>query len=110
MRNISLNSLIGKFRVVALLEGASYLMLSVTMILKYKYAIPEPNMVVGMSHGALFVLYVAMIFPVARKYSWDLLTVFWTFIASLLPFGTFVADAKIFSKYNSEAMKARSDS
>ena len=36
------------------------------------------------------------VFIVAKERKWDLKTQFWSYLASLLPFGTFVADAKIF--------------
>ncbi|MFZ1750918.1 MAG: DUF3817 domain-containing protein [Saprospiraceae bacterium] len=89
-------SSISRFRWVAWVEGVSYLMLGITMILKYKYDMPFPNKVVGMSHGLLFITYVVLLVSVALKYSWSGGKVFWGFVASLLPFGTFYADARLF--------------
>jgi integral membrane protein len=82
---------LGKFRIVAFLEGCSF-----TMVLKYKYAMPLPNYIVGMAHGILFIGYVGLLLLVARKYNWNLFKVAMAFVASLIPFGTFYADKKLF--------------
>jgi integral membrane protein len=89
-------TMLGKFRLVAFFEGCSYLLLGLTMILKYRFAMPGPNYVVGMIHGLLFILYVILLFLVWRKYEWSLKKTFFAFIASLVPFGTFIADKRIY--------------
>lgn len=91
-----LKTALGRLRVVAFLEGCSYLLLGLTMILKYKYAMPQPNYVVGLAHGILFVLYVGLLVQVAFLHKWNLLKMFWAFVASLVPFGTFYADKVLF--------------
>ena len=86
-------------RVVGFIEGISYLvLLGICMPLKYVWDIPEPTRPVGMAHGILFVAYIIWVVLVGAEKKWNLTTYFWAFIASLLPFGTFVADAKIFKK------------
>jgi integral membrane protein len=66
------------------------------MILKYKYAMPQPNYVVGLAHGILFVLYVVLVLQVSVLHKWRLVKMFWAFLASLIPFGTFYADKILF--------------
>lgn len=83
-------------RVLALVEGVSYLLLGITMPLKYQWNMDMPNKIVGMAHGVLFIAYLLMVFIVNLKAKWSIATNFWAYLASLLPFGTFVADAKIF--------------
>lgn len=83
-------------RLTGFLEGCSFLLFALTMPLKYVGGIAWPNMVVGMAHGILFISYVILVFLTAREYKWNLKTQFWSYLASLLPFGTFVADARIF--------------
>lgn len=68
------------------------------MPLKYMWHITLPNQIVGGAHGLLFIVYVIMVFIVSREYKLSLKDQFWAYLASLLPFGTFVADAKIFRK------------
>ena len=93
-----LNNSLGQLRIVGFLEGCSYLLLGFTMILKYKFMLPKPNYVVGMFHGLLFIAYVALVIKVAMSKKWGFLTTFWALIASLIPFGTFYADKKIFTR------------
>ncbi len=102
--NIMVNELfkttLGRLRIVAFMEGCSYLLLGFTMILKYKYAMPLPNYIVGLAHGILFVLYVFLLLQVSFKHRWNILKMFWAFLASLIPFGTFYADKVLFRQTN----------
>jgi len=92
-----LKSNIGRLRVVGFLEGISYLLLmGVGMPLKYVWDMPEANISVGYAHGILFVLYCMLVLPAKKDHGWNIKTTFWVLLASLLPFGTFVADHKIF--------------
>ena len=92
------NSTVGKLRLAAILEGCSFLLFSITMPLKYKWGIPQPNYVVGMIHGLLFILYIMLVVIVAIRYRWTWLTTGLALLASVVPFGTFYADMKIFRK------------
>jgi len=84
-------------RILAVLEGISYLLLlGICMPLKYIWDIPEPTHPVGLAHGILFVGYGIMVLVVAKKFKWQFSTLFWAGLAAFLPFGTFVADKKIF--------------
>jgi integral membrane protein len=51
-----------------------------------------------MGHGILFMAYIGLVAVVAMRLKWKLGTTFWALLASLIPFGTFIADNKIFSK------------
>ncbi len=96
MVNKLLKTAIGRLRIVAFLEGCSYLLLGFTMILKYKYAMPQPNYIVGLAHGILFVIYVVLLLQVSFLHRWNLLKIVGAFVASLIPFGTFYADKALF--------------
>ena len=86
-------------RLAGLLEGISYLTLfGVTMPLKYLADMDRPNYYVGMAHGLLFVLYCVLVVLVSRRKKWSAMTTGLALLASVLPFGTFVADAKIFRR------------
>ncbi len=93
-----LKTALGRLRIVAFIEGCSYLLLGFTMILKYKYAMPQPNYIVGLAHGILFVLYVVLLLQVSYLNRWNLGKIFGAFLASLVPFGTFYADKALFRK------------
>ena len=84
-------------RLLAKLEGISYiLLLGICMPLKYWLNIPEPTYPVGLAHGVLFVLYCSFVLFVAKKETWSMWKTFLALLASLLPFGTFAAEKKLF--------------
>lgn len=93
-----LKTSLGRFRIVAFLEGCSYLAFALTMPLKYGFDIPQPNYVVGMAHGVLFMAYVIMAVQLTFEEKWKLTKAFWVLLASLIPFGTFYMDAKLFKE------------
>jgi integral membrane protein len=100
MVNQLLKTALGRLRIIAFLEGCSYLLLGFTMILKYKFAMPQPNYVVGLAHGILFVLYIVLLIQVSFLHRWNIFKMFMAFIASLIPFGTFYADKVLFRRVN----------
>lgn len=87
---------LGKLRIIAFLEGCSYLLFAFTMPLKYVYHIPGPNKVIGMAHGLLFVLYILLVIKVALQDKWPVMKILLAFLASIIPFGTFYADKRLF--------------
>jgi integral membrane protein len=78
------------FYKIALLEGISYLLFGVTMPLKYWMHIPEPNKIIGMLHGILFVAYILLVFILSKKENWNWKKTIYLYIASVIPFGTFI--------------------
>jgi integral membrane protein len=94
-----IQSPVGRLRVIGFLEGLSFLvLLGIAMPLKYLADEPGAVRVVGMAHGVLFLLYVAAVIQAALEYGWRLKITALLLIASLLPFGPFVADAKLLKK------------
>ncbi len=96
MVNQLIKNPLGRLRLVAFIEGCSYLLLGFTMILKYKFSLPQPNYIVGSAHGILFVLYIVLLLQVAFIHRWNSIKIFMAFLASLIPFGTFYADKVLF--------------
>lgn len=92
---MNLSRSIDRYRLVAILEGISYLLLGITMPMKYSLNIPEPNYVIGMVHGLLFMAYVAMTLQAFYQYKWQKSKGFLMLLASLIPAGTFYADFKV---------------
>ena len=87
-------TLLKAFRYIAVLEGISFLLLGITMPLKYFYEMPEPNFYIGMAHGLLFLFYCALGLSCAIQYQWKIGFSVMVFLASLIPFGTFYLEAK----------------
>jgi integral membrane protein len=94
-----MKSALGQLRIVGFVEGVSFLvLLFLAMPLKYIWGMPEAVRMVGMAHGVLFVLYIAYVVIVVYQQKWSFLTLVWLVLASFVPFGTFVSDAKILAK------------
>jgi len=54
---MKLSTVLGQLRILAIVEGISYLLLIPTVILKYGFDMGLPNKIVGGIHGILFILY-----------------------------------------------------
>jgi integral membrane protein len=91
-----LASPIGRLRLIALLEGASFLLLlGVAMPLKYMLGLPLAVKVVGWLHGALFVMFVYALSVAAAEASWPFKRVVAVFLSGLVPFGPFLMDGRL---------------
>jgi integral membrane protein len=87
---------LGRFRLVSLLEGVSFLvLLGIAMPLKYAAGIPEAVRYVGWAHGILFVLFLLALFEAASARSWPLSRIAGAFVAAVVPFGAFVLERKL---------------
>lgn len=87
---------LSRLRLVGLLEGLSFLaLLLIAMPLKYAAGQPLAVRYVGMAHGILFLLYLLALAPVAIDHRWRRKTVAGAILASLLPCGPFVFEAKV---------------
>jgi integral membrane protein len=94
--NLMLNSVIGRLRVVGFMEGASFLLLlGFAMPLKYLWGQALAVRIIGMIHGALFLIYLIALAHAAIARHWNKARIAAMFIASVLPFGTFVADKSL---------------
>jgi integral membrane protein len=85
------------FKIVAILEGVSYLVLFGNMLLikptniaLYKTLLYP----IGMSHGVLFIGYIILAFLFKKILQWNFKTLFIVLLASLLPFATFYVEKK----------------
>ena len=85
-------------RVIAWTEGVSFLLFGVSMPLKYGFDIPEPNYVIGMVHGILFVIYNLLILKHSKLKNWSIREIIFLCFLSLVPFGTFYGDHKYFKR------------
>lgn len=87
---------VGRLRIIAFIEGISYLvLLCIAMPLKYFAGLPLPVKIVGWIHGLLFVLYLLAVAEVCVKRRWTPGQIFVALVASLIPFGTFALDARL---------------
>jgi len=87
------------FRIVAFLEGVSYILL-MTIGLYSKYLLNDESYVklLGMPHGLLFVLYIIIAFLLREDEGWETKDFSIVLFASVIPFGTFYIDRKYLLK------------
>ena len=92
-------SRIRAFRMVALAEGVSFLiLLCIAMPMKYLMGMPEVVRVVGSIHGVLFLLYVGLLGTLHVRQRWPVMFSLYALVASVIPLGTFVLDKHLREK------------
>lgn len=90
------NDILGRLRRIGYSEGISFLLLlGVAMPLKYLAGMPQAVLVVGSLHGFLFILYVVTLLQARSALKWPRRKLHHGLIASVLPFGPFVFDARL---------------
>lgn len=85
------------FKVIALSEGVSYLVLFINMLLIKPFNLVLYKTLlfpIGMSHGILFITYILLAILLKSPQKWDFKTFTTVLIASLVPFGTFYIEKK----------------
>jgi integral membrane protein len=89
------------FRLTALLEGVSYiLLLFLATPIKYLYNDPQYVKILGMPHGILFMAYVVMAIFMSSNMKWKTKTLGIVLLAAVIPFGTFYIDKKYLKPSN----------
>lgn len=87
------------FRMIALAEGCSFItLLFIAMPMKYFMGMPEVVRVVGSIHGGLFLLYVGLLAMLHVRQRWPIMFSLYAFVASVIPFGTFILDKQLREK------------
>ncbi len=90
------NTALGRLRMMGIAEGISYLvLLFIAMPIKYMAGNPEVVLYVGWVHGLLFMLYLLALITVKINREWKLTKTAIAFLASLIPFGTFILDKSL---------------
>lgn len=90
------NTPLGRFRLIAITEGISYLvLLFIAMPLKYWGGFSSAVTYTGWVHGLLFILYILTLISAAVNGNWSFKKSFLAFLASLVPFATFVLDKNL---------------
>lgn len=84
------------FRIVAFLEGVSFLLLLfVAVPIKYSTGNDAWVKALGMPHGLLFITYLIIMFVYGSEQKFKTHDYILGFFGSILPFGTFYVDYKL---------------
>lgn len=82
-----------RFRTIAKAEGISFLLLLfIAMPLKYFADMPMAVRIAGSIHGGLFIAFMIWMYLVYDRYNRDTRWMGRAFLASIIPFGTFIMD------------------
>jgi len=81
---------------------SSILLFGVAMPLKYLEGDDLLIRPIGMAHGVLWMIYVGFAFLGQMDYKWSWKLTGWLIVASIVPAGPFVADAKLLKPYESK--------
>ena len=83
------------FRLIAFLEGLSYLLLLfVASPLKHFYDDPYYVKLLGMPHGILFIGYLIFAYLIKKRMKWHKNVFLIVLLSSIIPFGTFYVEYK----------------
>ena len=87
--------MIKSFRIVALFEGISYvLLLFVAVPVKYLLGDPQYVKLLGLPHGIWFMIYIIMAILIYSEGKWSKQVFYRVLGASIIPFATFYVDYK----------------
>ena len=87
--------MIKSFRIVALFEGISYiLLLFVAVPVKYLLHDPQYVKLLGLPHGIWFMIYVILAIMIYSEGKWSDKVFYQVLLAGIIPFGTFYIDYK----------------
>ena len=90
-----LNRMKNTFRIIAFLEGVSYLLLLfVAVPIKYNLGDPAYVKLLGMPHGLLFMAYLVLAYLLKDEQKWERKSFLIILVSSVIPFGAFYADKK----------------
>jgi integral membrane protein len=90
------NRALNWFRKIAIAEGLSFLiLLLIAMPLKYFADFPHAVKFVGWAHGVLFIAFIALSFETKSILNKNFFWLVKAFLASILPFGTFVLERQM---------------
>jgi integral membrane protein len=90
------NTLIGRLRMAGIAEGISFItLLFIAMPVKYLAGNPIFVWYIGWVHGLLFMLYILALISVKINLEWKFKKTAVAFLASLIPFGTFILDKSL---------------
>ncbi len=96
-------SLLNIFRVVAFLEGVSYiLLLFIATPIKYFGDNPQYVKLLGMPHGLLFMSYIVLAIVLRTDLKWSHKEFAIILLAAIIPFGTFYVDRVYLKKISDE--------
>ena len=83
------------FRVVALVEAVSYLVLLVAVVAKYGFDAPIGVRIMGPVHGVIFLVYAGLAFTVREQLRWSAQHTAAVLAAAVIPLGGYLVERSL---------------
>lgn len=83
------------FKMIAVAEAVSYLVLLAASVAKRTLDAPELVTVIGPIHGMIFLAYVALALYVRERLGWTGWTTVMVIVAAVIPLGGFLVDKRV---------------
>ena len=83
------------FKVIALAEAVSYLVLLFASVIKRTLDIPELVTVVGPIHGVIFLAYLALALYIREQVGWNGWTTVMVIVAAVVPLGGLIVERRM---------------
>lgn len=80
------------FKVIALVEATSFLLLLVASYIKRAHDAPLGVEILGPIHGLLFIAYVVIALNIRDEQRWSGKTTGWILLGAVIPFGGYAVD------------------
>jgi integral membrane protein len=94
-RTPSVSPAVRRFRVVALVEAVSYLVLLVAVVAKYGFDAPLGVRIMGPVHGIIFLVYAGLAFRVREELRWSAQHTFAVLAAAVIPLGGYLVERSL---------------
>lgn len=86
------------FKLIAVLEGLSYLLLFINMFVTKNIDLEIYKKILGplgMTHGLFFIVYLILAYLIKKQQNWNFKSFVIVCFASVIPFGTFYIERKL---------------
>lgn len=83
------------FRAVAVVEAISYLLLIAASVARRGFGVEGVVPVVGLVHGVIFLVYVAVALAARRELRWPLQETLFVLAAAIIPLGGIVVERRL---------------
>ena len=90
-----MSSSIRRFKVVAIAEAVSYLVLLGASVAKHVFDMPEAVPIMGPIHGLIFLSYLWLALLVREELGWNLTTTFMVIVAAVIPLGGIYVERRV---------------
>ncbi len=90
-----MSSSIRRFKVVAIAEAVSYLVLLGASVAKHVFDMPGAVPIMGPIHGLIFLTYLWLALLVREELGWNLTTTFMVIVAAVIPLGGIYVERRV---------------